>query len=58
MFKGILVFVILSCFIAFCIEVFRQFNYLEKWQLVKTLAYGAMCSAISLIVLGIIVILF
>ena len=58
MFKGILVFVILSCFIAFCIEVFRQFNYLEKWQLVKTLAYGAMCSAIALMILGTVVILF
>ena len=58
MFKGILVFVILSCFIAFCIQAFRQFNYLEKWQLVKTLAYGAMCSAIALMILGTVVILF
>jgi len=58
MVKGILVFVILSCAIAFCIGLFRQFNYLEKWQLVKTLAYSAMCSAIALMILGTIVILF
>lgn len=58
MIKGILVFVMLSCFIAFCIKLFRQFNYLEKWQVVKTLAYGAMCSAIALMILGTVVILF
>lgn len=58
MIKGILGFVVLSGLIAIGIQAFRQFNYLEKWQLIKTLAYGAMCSAIALIILGAIVIIF
>ena len=58
MIKGILGFVVLSGLIAIGIQVFRQFNYLEKWQLVKTLSYSAMCSAIALIILGAVVIIF
>jgi hypothetical protein len=58
MIKGILGFVVLSCLIAAGIQAFRQVNYLEKWQLVKTLSYGAMCSALALIILGAVVIIF
>ena len=58
MIRGILVFVILSCLIAFGIQAFRQFNYLEKWQLVKTLSYSAMCSALEVGILSVMVILF
>jgi|TARA_R110000782_G_scaffold13413_6_gene39568 hypothetical protein len=58
MIKGILIFVVLTAAIAFCIVTFRKFNYLEQWQVAKTVYYGAVCAAIAFIILATVVILF
>jgi hypothetical protein len=58
MIKIILAFLLLALGIGIGIAQWRAFNYLEKWQLTKVLAYATMCSLVAVVLLGIIVVLF
>lgn len=58
MIKIVLAFVLVFLATFFGIQTFRQLRKKEKWQVIKTLAYSAICAIISVVVLISIVILF
>jgi hypothetical protein len=58
MIKIVLVFVLTALVISIGIAQWRAFNYLERWQLTKILAYATMCSLLATVLLVAIVVLF
>lgn len=58
MIKGIFAFLVLSLAIGVLIKSWRELKGMEKWRLTKMVGYSMMCSAIALIVLIGVVILF
>lgn len=58
MVKGLFVFVFLALAIGVAIKSWRELKGMEKWRLTKMAAYSMMCSAIALIILFGVVILF
>lgn len=56
--KTILAFIAMSVLVGVGIQVFRSLTGGEKWALIKTVSYAMMCSAIALIALFTIVVLF
>lgn len=58
MIQMFLVFCIVFAIVFFGIQTFRQLRKKEKWLVIKTLTYSAICAIISVVVLISIVILF
>jgi hypothetical protein len=58
MIKIVLAFLLLALGIGIGIAQWRAFNYLEKWQLTKVLAYAIMCSLLATVLLVVFVVLF
>ena len=54
----IVVFAVLSVAIGVGITVWRNLSQSERWDIVKTYFFGAICAMIALAVLAVIVILF
>jgi hypothetical protein len=58
MVKVIFAFVFLTLAFALGIEVFRKLSGMEKWEVIKVVGYGFLCSVITICFLTGIVILF
>jgi uncharacterized protein YsxB (DUF464 family) len=58
MIKMIAVFLILTVAIAGGHATFRKLNNQEKFNIIKSVGYGIMCAAISLVILSTIVVVF
>lgn len=58
MMKMLVTFISLTIIIGVSIDIFRRMTGKEKFNVVKLLAYGAICSLIAMTILSTIVILF
>lgn len=56
--KIFLTFIVVYTIIVASIEIIRSMSKLERWSLVKTMSYSALISAISIVIISVIVILF
>jgi hypothetical protein len=54
----IIVFAVFSVIIGVGITLWRDMNQKERWNVLKTYAFGAFCALLALVVLSFIVILF
>jgi hypothetical protein len=56
--KMLLTFIALTVIIALGFQVFQSMSLKEKWSVVKTVGYSALCAAIAVVILSVVVILF
>ena len=58
MIRGILAFLVVTMLVSIGIQTVRRLNGKELWSATKTLGYAAACSAISIMILVTIVVIF